>query len=643
MTMEELTINESFAKKYVKYRKAEELQRLKDKYGQQDSSSSESEDEQAEAINKKLEADFFKTIACLKRKDPVIYNKDAKFFADIPVSSNSGDEDTTEEASTKPVLLKDYERDIFLKHKGVYKSEEQEQNDDPGSYSHELNQIKKSLLDATEQGEDGSDDEEELFKPKESKSDGSRVGSTLEELDEYWRDPDLPEDETFLRDYILQHKYLDNEDHAESDEEALNADDSDNDSSGGLFVQKQETFERQYNFRYEEPDAELIKSYPRTIANSVRMSDNKTKKKREERKKRKEDEKRKKMEELKRLKQLKREEILEKINKLQEATGNTDIKFSAHDLEGDFNESEYDQRMKELFDENFYDETDDVKPEFSDHDDDNLEPNWDEYTGCDELTTNGGKGIPDSEQPDFNMDCDYEPKNNSKQKVKKPVGANKRNKKRSAFFEAVAKTKPVFDPDACSFDKYLEDYYALDFEDIIGDMPCRFKYRKVAPQTYGLTTDEILTADNRTLNSWCSLKRVVQHRSAPEEMVVRKKFARKARLKKKRHFEKPATDDHVNANIAPEDNTLDTAPKKRKLNSKQRRRKKERETRLRVLAMSNQHSLDGKKKVGFTKKQRGKNDARIAKVTNMDAERLKAYGIKPKKLVNKLKYGNQTR
>jgi len=40
---------------------------------------------------------------------------------------------------------------------------------------------------------------------------------------------------------------------------------------------------------------------------------------------------------------------MEKINRLQEATGNDDVKFSADDISGDFDAEAYDERMKVVY------------------------------------------------------------------------------------------------------------------------------------------------------------------------------------------------------------------------------------------------------------------------------------------------------
>lgn len=89
------------------------------------------------------------------------------------------------------------------------------------------------------------------------------------------------------------------------------------------------------------------------------------------------------------------------------------------------------------------------------------------------------------------MDADY---NGSQNLQSELIESTKKGKKRrrSKFAMLIAKEKPKFDPKQFpKYEKYFDQYYSLDYEDIIGDLPCRFKYRKVVPNDYGLSVDEV--------------------------------------------------------------------------------------------------------------------------------------------------------
>ena len=77
------------------------------------------------------------------------------------------------------------------------------------------------------------------------------------------------------------------------------------------------------------------------------------------------------------------------------------------------------------------------------------------------------------------MDCDFEEslKDKTQREIMESTRRGSRRRK-SRFAQALERKKPSFDPEkeGKTFGQYLEEYYKLDYEDMIGDMPCRFRY-----------------------------------------------------------------------------------------------------------------------------------------------------------------------
>lgn len=352
-----------------------------------------------------MEKDFLTTLSLIKSRNEKIYKKDEVLFKSEPNRPKTGDEKSGKETkeSKKPFLLKDLEREMILDkiEKGVSGDEDEDGDNGPKkSYFEEQDEIKKSLKQQLKDEADAEDDflqvkqkshedklkEDEEYaawlKGKKKKLNDAKIESDMKFLKDYWNDPKLSESERFLRDFILNKRYLDKDDLSDLGEDEKEEVGGRNLVEGKVdpetadlsedeaILENQEEFERKYNFRFEEPDPEFIKSYPRTLGDSVRRKDNKRKQKREEYKQRKEAEKQKKLEEIKRLKNLKKKEIMDKLEKIKQVTGNKELGLHLDDLDKDFDADEYDRKMQAVFDADYYNDghVDEEKPVFSDSD-----------------------------------------------------------------------------------------------------------------------------------------------------------------------------------------------------------------------------------------------------------------------------------
>jgi len=505
---------------------------------EESSSTSESEDEEGDAWTPDKEKDFFKTLSSLVSKDPSIYDSSRQFFTRDQQEITVKKKKTPKEEA---VTLRDFERKMILEKE---KSDHGEINTPSEmstmTYREEQEMIKKDFKDVlqdsdsetedllivrqktSQQQEKEENEYKEWLKGKKENVDDD-IKSHLKPLKDFWSDPKLDENEKFLKDFILNERYKEKEDknYIPTYEEIVH------DSEGGLSedektLEEQAEFEHKFNFRFEEPDQEYIKKYPRTIANSLRRQDDSRRQKREELKERKQREKEQKKEDLKQLKKFKLKEIQDKIEQLKAITGNSSLPFQDADLDEDFDPDKYDEKMNKVFNEDYYGvDEGDQKPEFP-YDEELDNENWDAYAGQDEAgpstSHSNWEDEPHCEDPDFNMDCDYDP---NQANMDEMIDMSRRNKSRrkSVFAKKLESKKPTFNPEEHpNYEEYLEEYYKLDYEDIIGDLPVRFKYRQVVPNDFGLETEEILSARDKELNRWCSVKKTSQYRAENEEM-----------------------------------------------------------------------------------------------------------------------------
>jgi len=527
-----------YAAKYDQWRGKEHLQKLKDKYGDDynegdSESDDEEEDDDAEELTTEIEKDFFATLASLKEKDPKLYDGKTEFFKD------SKNFKTNKSSKEDKVTIGDIERQVMLEKGGKFDELEDDKLRTGGdfTYNEEMQSIKDSfkhaindeeadddILTKRNKSEKESEEEAESYKAwlagQKSEVEDTVIENKMKGLRDFWNKDDLDEGEKFLKDYLLNKRYKekDNDDYVPSYDEIVH--DSDEDlSEDEKNVTKQEEFEHKFNFRFEEPDEEFIKRYPRTIKDTLRKDGDKRIKKRKEVEERKKREKDQKKEELKMLKNMKKKEILKKLETLKKITGNADMELDEEDIEGDFDPEKYDKKMQEIF--NNYDDNiaveDEEKPTFSDiedeyYDDDEGEAeDWDNWTGSNEVD-NADEEL-NCEDENFNMDCEFQ------QEVIDSTKGRKKGRRKSKFAKALEENteKPVFNPEDKTFTEYVDEYYKLDCEDLIGDLPCRFKYRTVQQNDFGLSTEEILAAPDKELNAWVSLRKTCQYRSQEDE------------------------------------------------------------------------------------------------------------------------------
>lgn len=314
-----------------------------------------------------------------------------------------------------------------------------------------------------------------------------------------------------------------------------------------------EEFERKHNFRFEEEDSNLLITHARELPNTLRRKDETRINARKALKERKIIEKKQKKERLAQLKNIKLKEVRERLDKIRKLAG-ADV-LDIEELEGDFDPDAYDKKMEMEFGTEYYDQ-EGGKPEFADDvdiddiingnyekEDDHqahvlFEDEEEDEEKPHKKSKKNKKELVACEDSQFNMDCDAPPKKKNKKKTKalKMVAEcedpdfnmdcdapQKPQKIKANLIHVPEIAEPVVDP--------MEELYPLDYEDIIDDLPTRFKYRTVPAESYALTPDELIAANDDDLNQLISLKKLAPYRSEAKQEADATKW-RKSKKKK---------------------------------------------------------------------------------------------------------------
>ncbi|KAL3092390.1 hypothetical protein niasHS_007599 [Heterodera schachtii] len=264
------------------------------------------------------ECNFLKTLSALKERDPKIYEQNANFFDEENQNTKTYSDafqDIEAKKRRKPqqkMTLRDYERKLVVERGGEF-SESDEEMDRPGpssspSYFDQQQQLKKAFKNALADSDDSGTEEllrkrekseQEKVKEREdfyewlrnegAEENGAIIDKDLVKLKKRWSASggnQLDEEEKFLRDYLLNRNYENDEEEEEEEE-----------GTGGervptyeQIIQEEEDeemaeqFEHKYNFRFEDPDQEFLKQYPRTVRESLRTNESKRKRRRERQK-----------------------------------------------------------------------------------------------------------------------------------------------------------------------------------------------------------------------------------------------------------------------------------------------------------------------------------------------------------------------
>ena len=481
---------------------------------------SDDEDEVGELATEALDAEITATLRAIRERDPRIFDKSVKFYSGEAENDNESKPDKPKEEA---MYLQDYHRKNLLQNAND-ESGEADQKPTGKSYAQKQEDLKRDFLQSIHEFVDENENsgEEGFLKPTKA-STAPPDRPSIPDVEAADKDP-----ENFLSNYFASRAWVPAETsrfaHLESDDEEED--------------QRAEDFEYLYNTRFEDPNEtnKTIMTYSRTVADekSVRREGMTPRQRARERKKqRKEQEKLELEEERRQLKKLKVDELEEKVAKIKDVSGlsgeNFDIEEWTHVLEGDFDDLQWDDIMRKRFGDAYYaeeqdDESDGENGTGAVRGQKKKKPKkarWDDDIGVSDII----HGFEDEASPHHDL---LQSSEGEDAIVADEVGNEVTQAKPAKVERAEAKASQR--RNRRILEAIAEQQLDLPMAKR-GERQVPFRYREVSPGAFGLTTLDILGADDVQLNEFVGLKKLGAFRDQARKSKDKKKFGKKYRLK----------------------------------------------------------------------------------------------------------------
>lgn len=488
----------------------EELKRelREEEISEEDEEDEEEEDDFGELLTEDVENGLNEVLKAIKTGDQRLFDSNVKFFKEEDSTDNG-----VKKEGAKPIYLKEYHRKALLEG-----DDEESGNfasiDGKKTYVDQQREDKEDLIKQMHGAiSDDDSDDDFLIKKEQTVTNDPKPTAPVS-----LPDPEKEGGEKFLEAFLENHAWL--PDKGEKVDVEFEDD--------AEFDQAAETFENAYNFRFEDPKATEIISYARSQATMRREKMNSRKRERLKEQEKKMKEKEEIKEELKKKKQKKVNLVVDRIKEIRQIVGDEISEerilkvFGDSLMKEDFSSEDWDAKMAEIFDEEYYqNENDDfVKPEWDDdlmNDDIRKE---DESEGDDDeneeiLAEDVEAGNAKDEDDGKTDSIDNKAENSesksrkSKKKEEKYTAKKEKNKVKEIAEKLVEKkTLDILDEVEEERGRNKEKKYT-------------FKYREVSPESFGLTANEILAADDKALNELIGLKKLAPYR--PHDKVAKDK------------------------------------------------------------------------------------------------------------------------